>query len=126
MSVVATPHRHIARTGQMMPPRVAFANLRALSGTLACCGRGSAACSLSARCAIAAERRPLPRRPRHLRGSSAAARLGRGRARRRRSGRHRASPTRSPISCASSGWANPRVVAARHPRPSRARGTVST
>ena len=87
-------------------------NVLAFSRTRGFCARGFRAYFLSARCAIAAERRRRLRRLRRLRGSLAARplRLGLGRVR-RRSWRRRASPTRSPITCASSGWANPRVVA---------------
>ena len=74
------------------------------SGKRDCCGRGSVKFLPFAPCAIAVARRRLPRRPRHLRGSSAPRRpQSLGRARRRRSGRRRASPTRSPTSSASSG-----------------------
>ena len=89
----------------------------ASSRTRGFCGRGSGKFLPFARCVIAGGRRPLPRRPRHLRGSSAPRRpLSLRRARppeseqepepepARRSGRRRASPTRSPTSSASSGW----------------------
>ena len=93
-------------------------NLLAFSRTRGFCARGSDKFLPFARWFIAAGRRLLPRRRRDLRCCSSRRRLGPGRAP-PGDGRRRASPTRSPTSCASSGWANPRVVAARHPRPSK-------
>ena len=93
-------------------------NLLAFSRTRGFCARGSDKFLPFARWFIAAGRRLLPRRRRDLRCCSSRRRLGPGRAP-PGDGRRRASPTPSPISCASSGWENPRVVAVRHPRPSK-------
>ena len=93
-------------------------NVLAFSRTRGFCARGSDKFLPFARWFIAAGRRLLPRRRRDLRCCSSRRSLGPGRAP-PGDGRRRASPTPSPISCASSGWETPRVVAARHPRPSK-------
>ena len=116
VAVISSPSRHGSTAEAIQtsgPGRTVRRTRRVTSGTHGFCGRGSGRFLPSVRCATAVARRLRPRRPRHLRGSSAPRRpQSLGRARRRRSGRRRASPTRSPTSSASSGWAAPHAVAA--------------
>ena len=119
VAVISSPSRHGSTAEAIQtsgPGRTVRRTRRVTSGTHGFCGRGSGRFLPSVRCATAVARRLRPRRPRHLRGSSAPRRpLSLRRARppeseqepepepARRSGRRRASPTRSPTSCACSG-----------------------